>query len=258
MSVYSQGSVRLGTSTAPIARAGFDADLVCQLPGYAWRSQPRNLFETVGEHLRALPGFRGDIQRKRRCWTLVFSPQFHVDVTPAIANENSQKEDVLVFDGPSQDWRISNPSGYAYWFNKRQRARAHCSAMPLVAVVQLLKRRRDLLLNGPDAPNSIVITTLAASVYSGEPTIVEALSNVLRGMLAALEGFDKHSAVTNPVTPSEVYSENWIGNSSAIKLFCRFLKDLQSRLAFAESARCEGQAAQHLHELFGVERGSIN
>ncbi|MBZ5673931.1 MAG: nucleotidyltransferase [Acidobacteriia bacterium] len=258
MAVYTQGSVRLGTSISPVARSGFDADLVCQLPRYAWESCPSAMFEMVGGHLLQLPGFQGAVKRKRRCWTLVYSPRFHVDVTPAIIHERSPGEEVWVFDGPSQDWRISNPVAYASWFQAKQNSAICSSAAPLVAAVQLLKRRRDLLFDSPDAPNSIVLTTLAASLYSGEQTIVATLSKVIRGMLAVADALGSRMAVANPVNPSEVFSENWTGNAAAAKLFSRYLKDLQTRLARTEITKHQHRAAWQLDELFGARCGSLN
>jgi hypothetical protein len=266
MSLYTQGSVRLDTSIAPEARASFDADLVCHLPRQPWESRPFSTFEMVGSHLSKLPGFRGELKRKRRCWTLTYNTGFHVDITPAIDNGIPHARSVSVFDGPSQSWRISDPVGYSAWFTARSNSAqgklprkrdVNRQVTPLISVVQLLKRRRDLHFDGPDAPNSIVLTTLAASIYSGEPTTVEALSKVLRGMLAGVDGFNIRGAVGNPVNPSEVFSENWIGKTSAIRAFLQFLKDLQSRLAMAEQAKYQHRATSHLNDLFG-ESGSIN
>ena len=264
MSLYTQGSVRLGTSIAPEVGAGFDADLVCQLPRQQWSARPLSTFEMVGNHLRKLPGFRGELRRKRRCWTLVYNSRFHVDVTPAIDNGESCAPSVSVFNGPSEDWRISDPVGYAAWFNARRnpvelphKQGVSRQVTPLVGVIRLLKRKRDLHFNDSDAPNSIVLTTLAATLYSGEPTIVEALSNVLRGLLAGVDGFNIRGAIGNPVNSSEVFSENWIGKTSAVRAFSQYLKDLQVGLALAERAESDDRARSHLNNLFG-DGGCIN
>lgn len=85
----------------------------------------------------------------------------------------------------TQNWPISNPEGYAQWFESRMRLgvdfvainKAHYEELPffkrktiLQRSVQILKRHRDIMFQKNDdvKPVSIIITTLAARAYQGE------------------------------------------------------------------------------------------
>jgi hypothetical protein len=276
-SVYTQGSVRLGTSIRPQPGGEFDADIVWQLPLTLFTSSAAEMFEQAGEHLAQIPDFAGILKRRRRCWTLVYDRQYHVDVTPAVIDLNRGTSAILVFDQPSQDWRSSDPVGFAAWFGRRTRPlRKTCTTHvnlaypmraagiqtdtsqpfvrrtpPLVGAIRLLKRRRDLWFSGPDAPNSMVITTLASTFYSGECTVAAALENGLAKIARAVQGCSKCTFVVNPTNPSEVFSENWIGNSSAKRSFIAFIADFRAQLNLAARTRKQHQMASRLDRIFG-------
>ena len=117
-----------------------------------------------------------------------------------------------------------NPIGYAEWFYVRMgpqvlqlreaMAKAASASIeeipewrvrtPLQRAVQLLKRHRDLRFS-PDAddrPTSIIITTLAARAYSGQPQTYDALLQIVRAMPRYIENRDGKWWVANPFTPA--------------------------------------------------------
>src|SRR5690606_23954051 len=97
----------------------------------------------------------------------------------------------------SENWKISNPEGYAQWFETTMKSAMRFDVLeksaqvddiplykrktPLQKVIQLLKKHRDLMFedDADSKPISIILTTLAARAYAGEQDFFDALSNVL-------------------------------------------------------------------------------
>jgi hypothetical protein len=117
-------------------------------------------------------------------------------------------------------WPQSNPFGYAIWFQDRAsveivKARLMSEAveplpkyqinkLPLLRIVQILKRHRDIIFSGDeDKPISIIITTLAALAYQKD-------TNILRGLTNVLERFEKF--IETRYDPKRDRSIKWIGN----------------------------------------------
>jgi hypothetical protein len=129
----------------------------------------------------------------------------------------------------SQDWNISNPEGYAKWFEYRMRqarqlleSRALMEKVasvdqlpvyrwktPLQRAVQILKRHRDVMFEkNPDGkPISIILTTLSARAYEGESDT----QSVLERLLSSVASFVSASRprVPNPVNPAEDFADKW-------------------------------------------------
>jgi len=122
------------------------------------------------------------------------------------------------------NWYISNPEGYAQWFkfsmNRNHQVllaeRAQVDEVPLFKrktplqrSIQLLKRHRDQMFkeNPKVKPISIIITTLAARAYNGEPDLYSALTNILSQMGGLVNA--KTPRVPNPVDPGEDFADRW-------------------------------------------------
>ena len=122
-----------------------------------------------------------------------------------------------------QDWNISNPEGYAAWFESRmsqaqqvilEKAQVDDVPLfkrktPLQRSIQLLKRHRDqMFTKDPDVkPISSIITTLAARSYQGETDIEAALGNILSRMGSFVK--PSRPRVPNPVDPEEDFADRW-------------------------------------------------
>ena len=121
------------------------------------------------------------------------------------------------------DWEISNPAGYALWFESRMsqsqifmEARAQVDDLPafeiktpLQMVIQLLKRHRDTMFkDDPDVkPISIIITTLAARTYRGESELFVVLQSILANLRVFADS--KNMSIPNPVDPGENFADRW-------------------------------------------------
>lgn len=307
-SVFSQGSFRLGTAIRPEGNEAYDLDMGCNLQQGLTKDDitQKNLKILVGDELELYRRYRGikeKTQEKKRCWRLEYADDlnFHMDVVPCMPESDIQKTvlqrrmtetahldyalaaDVAAlavsitdntdenYEILSSDWRISNPEGYAHWFESRMRTAEtflHERAMtvnasiddlpyyqwktPLQRVIQLLKRHRDTMYknNEKSKPISIIITTLAAKAYNGEADLVSALQNILNTMERFINPSNPH--VPNPVNSEEDFADKWYSDeASHLKLKENFAKWLfQAKADFTalcdkENSKLILEAAEH-------------
>ena len=264
--VFPSGSLRLGTANKPEGDdEAFDLDMACELQDGVTKEShtQKELKLLVGDELelyRQAKGIKKELEEKRRCWTLEYADtlSFHMDIVPCIPESdvervvlreamvaNSKLDNnlaekvaslaVSITDNDddqypviSNYWRISNPEGYAKWFEMRMKLAEtflverqlkiaasidqlpyYRWKTPLQSAIQLLKRHRDTMFkdNSDSKPISIIITTLASHVYQGESDLVAALKNILNGMDEHLNSFKPR--VPNPVNPAEDFADKW-------------------------------------------------
>lgn len=261
--VFPQGSFRLGTAIRPLNNnEEYDLDLACNIRDGISKSthSQKDLKELVGKELesyRNARGIKSKKDEKRRCWRLEYqdSLSFHMDVVPCIpldesisnliyediyghyvSDENLSRKisskSVSITDTDKEnyskidsDWNISNPEGYALWFEammqKNQVTRllmekAQVDKLPsfnqktiLQRSVQLLKRHRDNMFkdNDDSKPISAIITTLAGLAYNGEENLADALRNILDNMDKCIKKSGKK--VPNPTHPEEDFADKW-------------------------------------------------
>lgn len=263
--VFPQGSFRLGTANRPLKNEEYDLDIGCNLRrGISKKKRTQEeLKELVGfelEQYRKAQTIKEPIAEKKRCWRLEYADElsFHMDIVPCIpeteVSRGILKERMIDLSGldaalavkasehaisitdntdneykvVTNHWRISNPEGYARWFESRMRtARSYLSERelsvnasidtlpyyqwktPLQSVVKLLKRHRNTMFqdNEDERPISAIVTTLVARSYSGENDLVAALTNVLDKMERYVQPCVPH--VPNPVNPAEDFADKW-------------------------------------------------
>lgn len=259
--IFPQGSFRLGTAIRPLDESEkYDLDLACKLrdgisKGSHTQETIKKLIGTELEAYRKARGITSELEAKHRCWRLEYQDDlsFHMDIVPCIPADEKRRKIILesirntgldefVAGSASQttvsitddrhegykhicdDWNISNPEGYAKWFEYRMNPqqtrilleKAQVDDVPLFKkktplqrVIQILKRHRDNWSKGnPDSkPISIIITTLAARAYNGETDIVAALGNVLEKMGGLVS--PTRPRVPNPVDPEEDFADRW-------------------------------------------------
>ncbi|WMI72185.1 nucleotidyltransferase [Aminobacterium sp. MB27-C1] len=281
--IFPQGSFRLGTAIRPLNdNEEYDVDLSCKLrEGITHVSHTQEFLKSiVGRELEAYRVSRGikeALEEKHRCWRLEYQDDlsFHMDIVPCIpADESTKKKTVesmrkfgleesmansasqtavYITDNRRQgyrriccDWKISNPEGYAHWFEYRmdpQRLKAfqvrgqvdnmplYKRKTPLQRAIQLLKRHRDQMFKGNEdlKPISIIITTLAARAYTGEQNVFSALQNILKNMGQYVN--KSTPRIPNPVDPAEDFADRWgmekYKNLNLEKNFWDWLKQAQ-------------------------------
>jgi len=265
--IFPQGSERYGTAIKPIIETdAFDVDLACELRKGVTKTNHSqfDLKQLLGnslEEYRTQRGIKEVLEEKHRCWRLNYADKigFHMDIVPCIPSDENRRSnlseallkskldhgmipvvsklevDITYDEHPlykqvSQKWPISNPEGYARWFESRlkieqeglllEKALSFNKASideiptyqwktPLQRAIQLLKRHRDITFsNNPDSkPISIIITTLAAHAYAGESDIRKAVSNILDRMAGFVGQYPPR--IPNPVNPEEDFADRW-------------------------------------------------
>lgn len=260
--IFPQGSFRLGIAIKPLSGLEeYDLDLACNLRSGVDSNThtQKELKELVGTELelyRNAQNIKQSLEAKHRCWRLEYadSLKFHMDIVPCVPESEIRKKSLVVamesygvvaslaqkvaelavgitddrhpnYCQKVPDWLISNPEGYAQWFESNmhpsQLLKAACESAqvdevpiykiktPLQRAVQILKRHRDkMFADNPDSkPISVIITTLAASSYSGGSSLESALKEVLLGLKQFVNS--DSNEVRNPVNPEENFADRW-------------------------------------------------
>lgn len=244
--IYHQGSLRLGTAVQPVKKEDeYDVDLVYRRDIQKESATQEELKVALGQQLqryikylrlngKAVP----ELVPGRRCWTLDYKRQFHMDVLPALPDDEAAEynlrdldDAIIITDTKLLKWQHSNPKGYANWFNDQQEmllmeqremmakaAEVDVDTIPrervptpLRRAIQILKRHRDIQYQGnpDDKPISIIITTLAANAYGGQPDIFDALTAISAGMRDGIKTKNGEYWVPNPINPEENFADKW-------------------------------------------------
>ena len=255
--VYLHGSGALGTSIKPIGRDEFDVDLISFILGLGPEIAPARLKAAIGKRLREHAYYASILEEKKRCWRLNYAGDFHLDISPTIANPNCMNGGELVPDRKLRDWHATNPRAYRTLFDERaalvpqmtqsiiaaQRDAATTEPFPvrqsvkgiLRRTVQLLKRHRDLeFLHVQEeiAPISIIITTLAMRsyemcvrrhVFADE---LQVLIDTIRLMPVFIErplvNGRQIYAVWNETTEGENFAERWNEEPARVEAFYKW------------------------------------
>jgi hypothetical protein len=292
-SIYTQGSIRLGTVVAPITPEGeYDLDLVYRRDVQKASITQAELKEEAGRalqsYVRSRPAGSPTLKEGKRCWTLDFPGEpFHMDILPAIPNADARPTGIHLTDRELVRWQDSNPIAYAEWFRGRMetelvllREAAVAKGMDIETIpdddlktslqrtVQALKRHRDLHFadHPDDAPASIIITTLAARAYAGGEGLFEILRHITGRMASMVQVVGGAYVVANPVQETENFADRWNGRPERARAFFdwteqahadfdRLGRDLGLDDVIAKMATTlGGTAAASAAERFGAER----
>ncbi len=311
--ILPQGSFRLGTVNRPLdENTAYDLDLSCKLENGITKQtftqeQLKVLVGVDVESYRNARGISEPTREKHRCWRLIYADQlsFHMDIVPCIPEETTARktvEEAMLKAGAdrilsqrvanlavsitdnrhpsyrqiSPIWKLSNPEGYAQWFETRMKlaagllekraADARLAQIdelpvfrwktPLQRCVQLLKRHRDLMFqtNSDVHPISIIITTLAARAYRGESDLGDAMEQIL-GQMGQLVHPD-NPRVPNPVNPAEDFADKWYTEEGKKKRleenFRAWLAQAQVDFTTIMSSRDSGFIAEQVQKKFGT------
>lgn len=302
--VYPQGSINLGTANKPVDKNDdIDVDMVVELlrlkKADLSQAELKVLIHTEVQLYARQHNMMEPIDGKR-CSTLNYrdhqhgEAKFHVDILPSVPDVEGYSgvltarglnPSTFHVDGAiaitckrhpnyrirSLDWPVSNPKGYAKWFEGRQQAvlaerRAHLVASgayasveeiplfqvntPLQKVVKILKRDRDVTMAGDkDKPISIILTTLAAHAYNGESDIVSALKTVLQNMENYIEERNGKYYILNPVNPAENFADKWELEPEKAQKFFTWLQQAQRTYAVFLSSNIQNASDTLAHSL---------
>ena len=248
ISIYTQGSFRLGTVVRPLSdEDDYDLDLVCEI-SVGQQVSASTIKSMIGKILRESARYSSMLEEKKRCWRIEYADeaQFHIDITPArpalfqplgIDVTNKDTQGVYTF-------RPSNPKGYEAWFVQRKSiatikrvfdsasiepVKTHADKTSLQRAIQILKRHRDIMFesNSDNAPISIIITTLAAHAYSGESGVFDALKKILETMSNFIQRDGSIYTIPNPSNTGENFADKWNEKPEKAKAFFAWLAKAQ-------------------------------
>jgi hypothetical protein len=268
--IYAQGSMALGTTVKPVV-GPHDLDFVVELSRNYTQVNPMGLLLELYRFLKEHGVYGSMTTLKNRCVRIEYANEFYMDILPACRNGDAGDGRVKVPDRKVQGWKDSNPSGYTRGFYDACRyhlleGRVMAKAEPiptqraasekyvLQLAVQLVKRWRDLHYTGREdvAPISVVLTALAATLYRGEGSVSQALSNVLAGIVAAIqhaESLGKRLVVLNPSNTAEDLSERWEEPDGSYQAFTEGVRHFERR--WRSLLAGGGDVSVGLLELFG-------
>lgn len=317
--VFPQGSFLLGTVIRPITGEDeYDLDLACKLEnGISKATHTQKWLKIlIGDEVEKFRNSRNieeKIEEKHRCWRLNYKDQlkFHLDILPCIPEEDPIKvhvKNIMIqygvkellaekvsavtiaitddrhanYNSISNDWNISNPKGYALWFESRMKQAEELLnerviiekatsiddiptykwKTPLQQAIQILKRHRDVMFldNPKGKPISIIITTLAAEAYQGETEVADAITNILTRMDNLISPLEPR--IPNPVNPDEDFADKWsTPEGQRLNLENNFWNWLEQAKADSENIGRTDDVdfiSEHAKERFGVELNSLN
>jgi hypothetical protein len=275
--LYSQGSMRLRTTVKPIDTP-HDLDLVCEFDVSHDAVDPMILLDDMFKLFSEHGVYGGMVTKKNRCVRIEYKDEFWLDILPSCRDDQNGGTCIQVPDRDLSHWKPSNPIAFAEWFKNASRrivvkfsdsrrgliiAEATVEPLPalqvteektmLQLVVQLLKRWRDVhYANSEYPPISIVLTTLAADLYTGEQSLSTALLGVLDGIVARLDRAHAQGMrlrVPNPVHAEEDFSERWDTCHGAYLAFDDGIR--RFAIAWREACETHGNPGKLAKGVFG-------
>lgn len=274
LEIYPQGSMRIGTTVKLRGCQEFDLDFVCEFrvdPSVF--PDPIKLLDLIEARLRAHGTYATMVERKNRCIRVMYANEFYMDILPACPSTSVclyGEHCVVVPDCAADDWKPSNPKGYALWYEDRARRavielrkgieplpeqQAYEDLATLNRVVQLIKRRRDVFFEKAPkgrAPISIVLTTLAAQNYLGHASVSEALGVILDGILRMIPDVTQgRLKVVNPTNPDEDLSERWGYDPEAYLAFVSWVGGFRAEWSELMRQRGLPNVKSALEKMFG-------
>lgn len=280
--IFPQGSQRIGTTNKPTDQSEYDLDAVCKLTASGGWS-PGELYQLIWDRLSENGIYRPMMLRMPRCIRLKYAGDFHLDIAPAIPDEDCSGNCILVPDldanlalrhPENNRWKLANPQDFADWFEDQcvpvwafgtynaKYARAQVDPVPeqeaihakpaLKRSVQLFKRWRDLeYADRPTlAPPSIILTTLSGLFYEGQQFCTDSLHSILEATVREIQS-GKRLQLTNPAHPAENICEKWDANPAAYRDFTMSVAALLDRWERLQTLRGIHAIERELSELFG-------
>jgi hypothetical protein len=247
--IYSQGSLRIGTTVKPLSNQEFDLDFVLEVTGLAETKtgHPVQFLNDITDILKKHGTYEDMVEKMNRCVRLTYANDFHMDILPGKPTNGEHPNCIEVPDRKAEAWKPSNPKGYADWFEdiaadyqpygemqKMFEASANVDPLPglepleqkppLKRAVQLLKRHRDIVFEHDqgNAPISIVLTTLAGELYQKQGSVYEALLGILQGIVTRIQK-EGYIRIYNPKNREELLSERWENNKEMYEKFVSFI-----------------------------------
>lgn len=218
---------------------GFDADLLVEFENRG--VDPTELLRTVKAVLKASARHADLVHAKKRCITLDYAGEFHLDVVPCLRSGGL----LYIANKETNAWEPTDPDGYTDWLETRD---AHAGGL-LVSTIRLCKYLRDY--KGRPAIKSVILTTLLAQrVEARQDSDFEDLPTTLVLLLEDLaswcEQFPMAPVLREPTTPAELRLDDTDWGA-----FTRQIRSLATRAREALNAPGAEKSLAQWRKLFG-------
>ncbi|MDP9820827.1 putative Zn-dependent protease with MMP-like domain [Nocardioides massiliensis] len=180
-----QGSFGHGTIIKPVGNKDFDADVLVpmdEVPGWVAKDYVQKLYEVFGRSMT----YKTMRSRKKRCVTIDYAGDFHIDVVPFVTRYGS----TYVTNRNTDEYELAAPDDFTEWFEEKNRI----TNGNLVKAVRLLKYLRDHKRRYTIP--SVTLTAALAHHVSETAKIVDpgAYKNVANTLRTLSEEFAAHIA----------------------------------------------------------------
>lgn len=268
--MFPQGSYSLGTTIRPLNadRDDFDVDFVIAFVDDD--IGPSDVKENIGDVLSNSNRYKDKFSEKGRAWTVNYNNS-HIDIVPAKINS---AEDLYITDKNDQGYFFikSNPKAFKKWFqnqgiiDKTVHEKITESIEPihsyqrrtiLQKTVQILKYHRNKFFQTrpeKEKPISMLITTIAATLYNGESDLFQSVSNISAAIPQFMEsskGLDGNYHIYNPIETSEEFTDKWIDHPERKEAFIKWGNAVYQDLVKASLCESRIQFSQRLGDVLG-------
>ena len=271
INIYPQGSYRLGTTNKPKGKEEYDLDFILEVDYDYTRINPLELLNHLERRLKESDIYIGKIERKKRCISIKYDGDFHLDIIPAVPVYLFKGDHLKIADRQLRIWLDSCPKGYIQWFESKYIKQKlilekvaqieelpskvpYILIQPLQRIVQLMKRHRDVYFENRNdyAPRSIILTTLAATFYSSWESENESLLNVLCDIKKEIDSNPfGEIEIVNPSNSNEKFSDRWKEKPELYKYFKEFIYSFNSNWKKLNESRGLDNIGKQLQLMFG-------
>ena len=246
-----QGSYALRTITRPVDDHEYDADLLLFVD-YDQAKEPKDYIDAVYNCLKQNGNYADKIRRSKRCVTIDYAGDFHLDIVPCIEASNGK----FICNRVTGKFEITDGTGYRDWFN----AKSSETNGNLKLVTRLLKHLRDHKETFT-APSILLTTLIGNAVYDGEgdgkfKTTPDALVTVTNRINGFLQSQPFMPEIVNPALPQESFTRHW-DQTKYLRfrdMFARYTERINEAYSQTDSAKSVDQ----WRGLFGDNFGKSN
>jgi len=270
LSIYPHGSFRLNTTVKPIKNDEFDLDFVLQVDSAIQYYDPIFVLNQLERRLKQHGVYKDKISKHKRCIRINYENDFHMDIMPAFLSENQNY--IKIPDRDLKSWVVSNPEGYAIWFEKQyirgsyflEKAASikplpdavpYKILQPLQRSVQLIKRYRDIYFENESEeylPKSIILSTLSALNYGFNTSDSESITCILKNISEKIIGNSfKPFNIENPVLKNEIFSSKWFKDIEIFIKFKKFIFDFNNDWTMMLTEKDIVKKYNYLNKFFG-------
>lgn len=250
-SITPQGSAKHETLIKPVRdNDEFDVDILFLLERQrGWKA--KKYLDTLHDAFANTKLYENKVDRagKRRCVTLDYESEFHIDIVPCILDKHGKYK---IMNKSTNKFELTDGEGYAKWFEEKNKITGN-NLREVIKIAKYLRNYKKTF-----SAKSILLTTLLGMQvdtydsqkrdYTDIPTSLKTLFNRLDEYLQANE---KMPVISNPVLPNENFTRHW--NDDKYSIFRDKIHDYTEKINAAFESKDKYESSRLWTELFGSD-----